>query len=232
MSRAQEVTGIVNNAGNKKVGKNLYYNFTLVDDDTLYRCGKEDPVLVQGDEIVFEFTDGDYGPMVDLSTIEVLSEGNDIPKSKPKARKPARASRGRSAAEATSKRRPARATADTTADKKATKDDYWNQKAEDDKARQKQISFQAAYNTALAILTQEIALGLVKLGTDKASAPKKLAAFEALLQEKVEMLWAQFNDAATRTPGGTSLPSDDDVDADDVDDQVDDNDEEDDDFDD
>lgn len=224
MSEILTGEGVVNKVGSKKVGKRVYYNFTLEDDDTLYRTGTDRPDVDEGDEIVFDYEDGDYGPMVDLSTVEVTGQAAPRRKKKASSKNKSRVSRGRSAGDVSQK-----SSAKSSGN---SKDDYWTKKADDDKQRQNIISFQAAYNTALAVLSKELDMGLVKLGTEKAAAPKKLAAFEALLAEKANALWADFCNAGNGPSSTKKVVDDDDVE-DDMDDQVDDEDgEEDEDFDD
>lgn len=228
--------GVVKKVGSKRVGKRTYYNFTVHDDDTLYMTGTNRPDIESGDEVVFEFEDTQYGNMVDLDTLEVVGHDDSMEeeeeekprrRKKSSSKKKAKASRGRSAKSATRKK-----TGSKSSYKKSSgggKDDYWTKRAEDDVKRQKQISLQASYNTALAILSKELDLGLVTLGTAKASAPKKLAAFDALLKEKAYALWAEFFAAMEKDPFGNSDEPDD---IDDMEEDVNDEQEEDDDFDD
>lgn len=201
MSNEAEVfegEGVVKRVGSKRVGKRTYYNFTLEDDDDIYMTSTNRADVEEGDEVTFEYEDTEYGNMVDLDSIEVVGHQEPKPARRTKKKK-SKASRGRSAKSSTRKS-SSRTTGGTS--KGGNKDDYWNKRAEDDVKRQRQISLQASYNTALAILSKELDLGLVKLGTEKAAAAKKLAAFEELLKEKAYSLWAEFFQAMEKDPLG------------------------------
>lgn len=124
-------TGTVTTVYSKKVGNRggKTHSFILNDDGVWFNCGFDDPKLKEGDEITFEWCEDEYAPgkvsnKVDIDTIVI---GTPAPKDNPKK---------------------------TPAGKKgaSSRDDYWNQKAEDDRVRQNIISFQAAFNTATSIV--------------------------------------------------------------------------------
>jgi len=194
MSDMIEMDGVVEKVGHKRIGKRTYYNFFLEDDDTMYRTGTTETDVQEGDTVAFEYEDGEYGAMVDLDSLEI-EEGERKPKrrssSKKKAtskKRPAKASRGRGSRDVADK---------SNSSNKLSKDDYYKNKEVKDENRQKIISFQAAYNTALNILNSQLGLGLVTLGAANAKAGKKLEVFNELLEAKAQELFGKFNAAVS-----------------------------------
>jgi hypothetical protein len=190
MSEAEYIEGTVNKVGSKRVGKNTYYNFTLVDDDTLYRTGTEEPDIARGDIIAFEVTESEYGWDVDFDSIEITGE-EDLPEEKPRRSKKKASRKKTSSKKKSSKKAPRRSGGKSGAGG-TTKDDYWKNKEQADIARQRSISYNAALNTALEMVSKEYELGIAVL-KKTGKVQDKVDAFEALVMEKAEELWVKFN---------------------------------------
>lgn len=221
MSEIVEESGVVKRVGSKKVGKRVYYNFTLEDDDTLYMTGTKRPDFDEGDEVSFECEDTDYGWMVDMDTVEV-DEAEERPR---RRKKSSSKKKGKSASKKkthTSRGRSAESVAKSSGNKKSDRDAYWEQKAIDDKHRQHIISYQAAYNTALEMIKAGLDAGVVKLATEKAAVGKKWQSLQDQVKDLAQELYTEFNSVEKLSTDSAKMPSDEDVEDDDAEDQVDD----------
>lgn len=165
----QQANGVVERAGEKKWKNNVFYNFSLVGDDNLYRTGTIDYGLKEGDEVEFEYEVSNYGN--DVKSVKIT--GN-VPVEKNKAK----TSAGNAAKKYNGGGK--------------SKDDYWTQKAEDDKTRQRVISYQAANKTAVDIVKIALEQDAVSLGSAKA---KKLDALLAVIDQVTEDIFLKYQAA-------------------------------------
>lgn len=161
--------GVVAKAGAKKWKDKTFYNFTLVNDETLYRTGFTNYDLKEGDQVEFEWEQTQYGS--DVKSLQVTGH-TEVDKNK------ANTSAGTAA--------------NNYGGKGNSREDYWSQKAEDDKARQVIISFQAANKTAVDIVKMALEQEALSLGTAKA---KKMDALLAAVDEVTERIFAQYQHA-------------------------------------
>lgn len=161
-----EAQGQVVWVGTNKVGKNTFHSFKL-DDGEFYRTGVKE-VVKKGDTISFTFdavVNGKYtNNEVKTESVVFLNEPTTVD-----ANKAASGYKGKS---------------------KATgKDDYWEKRAENDKETQRRISYQAATNTAVAIMNTLLAQEAVSLGSAKA---KKVDTYMAELNKVVDIVFEKY----------------------------------------
>lgn len=156
--------GEVRWVGSKKVGSRVFWSFNIGEKDTFYRTGTIKPKFKKGDYIEFDYEDGKYGLEVDVDTIVV---------------KESEASSGKSAEQAAKGASGAKRGGNS-------KDEYWQQKAEDDKARQDTISYQAALNSSINFVSKAVELNVLKVGGEQATKAKYKAFKEAVIKQAEE----------------------------------------------
>jgi hypothetical protein len=128
---AKMASGKVTYVGSKVFKGRTYWSFKIDSmPDDFFRTGLVEPNFAKGKVISFNYEVTQYGNEVDVASIvHVDTDSPPTAHVSPVAGKP-----------------------DARADKSNPKDKYWEDKAKDDLDRQKIISYQAATNTAVAII--------------------------------------------------------------------------------
>ena len=170
----QEHSGVVERAGEKKWRDKTFFNFKLVDEDTLYLTGEKDLGVKEGDKVEFKYELFNERPNV--KSLEVVGSG-PVNKAKKSAGK--------------------------AANDYKKKDDYWTQKAEDDKTRQVIISYQAANKTAVDIVKMALEQEAISLGTAKA---KKFDALMQVVDEVTDTIFEKYQNAGVPKEVGEESP--------------------------
>lgn len=134
-------TGIVERILTKDFKGTMLYSFSCGEKGPLFGMGSHQPKFKEGDKIEFSYELNKKGyPLVDSNSVKVVEQGAV----QPVTRKPP--SNGAGA---------------------GGREEYWQHREARDEATQKRISYQAAKNTATAIFSKAVELGLVSLGTKK-----------------------------------------------------------------
>lgn len=162
-----EHKGIVSWTGFNQFRQKRFYSFALEGEDKMYyRTGETDLKLNKGDSISFSYDvvqNGNYtNNEVDVkSVVRTQGVANNVPASKAAA----------------------------GAKKNLSKDDYWTKKEEADASKQFTISYQAATNTAVAIVSKAVELELLKLPK---TANKGFDAFTAAIDKEAIRLFSKY----------------------------------------
>lgn len=156
-----QVTGVVEKITSKQLSSGTYYSFVM-DDAEWYRTNKDKPPFVEGSTVTFTFDDGRYGKQVDLPSI-VVAEG--APKETPKAKKSFSGGGG--------------------------KDQYWTDREARDLDTQKRISYQAAANTAIALVGLGLNTGVISLPKSKKES-EKLALLKGIVEDQTKELFKSY----------------------------------------
>ena len=131
---ANNYSGVVADVKKNDAG---YFSLKMTDGEW-FGCGKVKPPVSTGDEVSFDYSKNGKYNNADVDTIEVISEGNNVPA--PKAKWSGKKSGG-------------------DADKSA----YWDAKEARDITVQKEIRYQASRNSALTALDIAIKHNLVTI---------------------------------------------------------------------
>lgn len=153
-----EVQGVVGKVFEKRFGNKTLYSIKLDDNDTWFRCGETKPAVEEGSTIAFTFKEVKGNAMVDHGSISVVAESAPAPAPK---------SGGKKGNSYTSSR-----------------DQYWEDKAVSDIENAKKLSYIAAVNTAVAIVSKAVEIDAVKLG----AAGKKFDNFKQAIFETADEL--------------------------------------------
>lgn len=144
----------------KKVHQNKTKRWALLmDDDIWYGLGHNQPAAADGDIARFDYEMNNQYRNVVEGTLKVKKGTAPPPKT-------SGGGKGKS-------------------DYQQNKD-FWAKKEIRDIDTQKKISFAGAYNTAIALVSAEVAAGVLTIGGAKAA---KLAAFSAIVEEEAEHLY-------------------------------------------
>jgi hypothetical protein len=174
MANAQEdnvveaVEGTVVWSGGKDFGQYTLYSIRLEEFDKFWRCGRIDPKVKKGDYVSFNFVHTEKGGYVDIDSLqtkkmEVSEAAAKNPSVARKSKKPAT---------------------------KAEKDTYWSDKAKVDAQRQVQISFQAAWNTAIEFC--KLAKELDALRPVGAKKDDKFDNLFGIVEDTAQKLWRKY----------------------------------------
>lgn len=140
-----QAQGRVSYAGGKPFGSKMLYSIKLQNDSAWYNCGERDPNVKSGDNVEFEFNVNPNGKaQVVLPTVRVLAGASQTTVSQ----------------SVPSKEFNLRAT---------EKDQYWSNKAIDDKSRDLRIQHQSARNAAIEVVAVLVSKDLLKLPEKNAS---------------------------------------------------------------
>lgn len=163
---SEQISGVVVKLGTIKSGRHTFYNIQLDGHKDFYRTGFEKAEVEVGDVVTFEYGETDYGPKVDMKSIKVT--GKEEVKASPAPKK----GKGKSKQET----------------------NYWESRAKADEKRQNTISYQAAWNTATAIISLAVQndtdpsklLTTLTGKTDKKKVGNLVAHIEGVAQEIFE----------------------------------------------
>lgn len=131
-----QVVGVVSKVYESDIKGKTYYGVFLEDDKDLYKNGPNDPEVSKGDKVKISGVKDKYGYKIE--EIEVTSKSKTTTSSKKGYNKDNFVSKSGSK---------------TVVNKKAAdKEAYWEQKAVEDKVKDRRITFNAAMNTAVAMV--------------------------------------------------------------------------------
>lgn len=133
-----KVEGVVTKVFSRKVGKGSTFSFIVNDDGTWYSCGFVNPKLTEGDSISFEYKEEEYAPNKFSNKVDTTTITKEEGRAPTLPKKSTRPSGGGSTK------------VQENWDARAK---YWENKELLDVVRQNTISYQAAFNTAMAQLT-------------------------------------------------------------------------------
>ena len=160
-----QVIGEVAAASSKQLPSGTYYSFCV--DDVWYRTGREDSGVQKGYRVKFDFTEDKYGKHAE----NIQFKAGEAP--------PAKSYGGGK-----------KSSYDPQEAKRREK--YWAEKELRDIENQKRISYQAATNTALAIVTAAMEKELVAVPKGK-NLGAKFEAFQAMVDEEAERIFRIYD---------------------------------------
>jgi hypothetical protein len=163
-----QVIGEVAAASSKQLPSGTYYSFCV--DDVWYRTGREDSGVQKGYRVKFDFTEDKYGKHAE----NIQFKAGEAPPAD--AKKPYGGGKKSSYDPQEAKRR----------------EKYWAEKELRDIENQKRISYQAATNTALAIVTAAMEKELVAVPKGK-NLGAKFEAFQAMVDEEAERIFRIYD---------------------------------------
>jgi hypothetical protein len=160
-----QIIGEVAAASSKQLPSGTYYSFCV--DDVWYRTGREDSGVQKGYRVKFDFTEDKYGKHAE----NIQFKAGEAP--------PAKSYGGGK-----------KSSYDPQEAKRREK--YWAEKELRDIENQKRISYQAATNTALAIVTAAMEKELVAVPKGK-NLGAKFEAFQAMVDEEAERIFRIYD---------------------------------------
>lgn len=218
---SETVTGTVTRVTSKEQGQygNLAYNLCIDCDDNndkpeWFSAGWEEPACEVGDKIECSVKQNGKFWNIIKNSIQVTQPGN---KGGDSGRGVQQSSRGSSRGDSNQSSRGSNAQASRSATPAASsassmsKEQYWEQRAENDKARDLIIQLQSAQNTAIATIVGAINAGAVALPTKKSD---KYDAYIALIDEEVIRIRKNYlagGPVVQKQEAKEDLPFDDDV---------------------
>jgi hypothetical protein len=160
-----EVIGVVARVTDKVLPSGTYWSFVLDGDPQWYRTGRDKPKFEAGYKVKFNATEDKYGTHCDLKTVE-FREGEAPP-----AAAPAKAAGGKSDYQ--------------------LRTAYWDAKELRDIENQKRISYQAATNTAIALVNAALASEAIVLPASKAKG-KRFEVLTEIVTTEADRIYAVY----------------------------------------
>lgn len=155
----------------KKVGRgSTVYSFKL-DDGEWYRTGFDKPDMSEGDQVRFEYSDGQYGKEVDFSTLQVKKNPNGGSGT---------TGRGGSGTKGGGENWEARQA-------------YWDNKDLRDIEMQKRIGYAGCLNSAIALMGNLLQADAFPVSKSKMSSKEGVAATQAVLVKIADEFWDLIN---------------------------------------
>ena len=165
-----EVIGVVAKVHSKQLASGTYWSFVLDGDDQWYRHGRDKPAFDAGYKIKFTPTQDKYGVHADPKGVE-FKEG-EAPPQREKA-----ASGGGNKSDYQQRQQ------------------YWEDKEQRDIVNQKRISYQAATNTAIALVELALKTEAIKLPATK---NKAFPALQEIVGNEADRIYVQYAIAPDR----------------------------------
>lgn len=169
-----EVIGVVARVTDKVLPSGTYWSFVLDGDPQWYRTGRDKPKFEAGYKVKFNATEDKYGTHCDLKTVQ-FKEGEAPP-----AAAPAKAAGGKSDFQ--------------------LRTAYWDAKELRDIENQKRISYQAATNTAIALVNAALANEAIVLPASKAKG-KRFEVLSEIVASEADRIYTVYAIAPQRHDG-------------------------------
>lgn len=178
---SDKASGVVERVSSKVVGRrsSKVYSFML-NDEVWYTCGFDDPKVAEGDSISFTYEEEEWSPgkfnnKVNINSIE---KGEAVTQNKP-VKEAVKKAGGK------------------VAENWDARAKYWENKEAGDSARQNIISYQAAWNTATALVTAALNNGIeINLGKVEKNKITNLVTFVEGVAEDIFTKYLHGNDVA------------------------------------
>lgn len=189
---------------NARGKKKPVFSFCLEDndgDESWYRTGFNEPDCEKGDTITFDFEETEYGLEVVDGSIEVIEEADEEDDEEEEEEKPKKRKK------ATTKRSGSAATG---------RDAYWERKEQRDLDNDAIITYAAARNAAINLVTKLVELDVLDIGKTK---NKKLGVVEAAVDKYTDQFFAAASDVdnlRSKLTNAATEQNDDDEDAHDL----------------
>ena len=174
--------GLVARTGSKQHSKWTFWSFALEGEKGVYyRTGSQSLGIQKGQYVEFEYDEVENNGYTNLNV-------------NPKSLKITEAQQA-----ASPKEHEAAPAASYSKGKVLSKDDYWNRKEDRDVDKDRLVSYQAATNTALSVVSKAIDLGFLKIPAPKSA--KDVApfdAFTALVDDEAERIYRVYQNIPGR----------------------------------
>lgn len=174
-----EIIGVVTKVSEKVLPSGTYFSFVLDGDNQWYRTGRDKPKFMAGHKVKFQSKTDQYGTHCDLKTLE-FKEGEAAPASS-----------------------TAGAKAGAPKSDYQQRQAYWEDKEVRDIENQKRISYQAATNTAIALVNAALSNEAIVLPASKAKG-KRFEVLQEIISNEADRIYAIYAAAPDRHDSITS----------------------------